>query len=284
MANLKLHKFNPMLMENKRLKGNPPTSVFIGKRGSGKCLSKNEHVIMFDGNLKAAQDVRVGDQLMGDDSKPRNVVAISSGVSQLYKVKQTQGDDYVVNDNHVLSLKVVKTNTIGRPINLMGKKLFRDDVLDIPVLDFMKLSKTTRYANLKGYKVPVRFTNKNVPIDPYILGLWLGDGTSARAVITNQDSTIIKYLITNVGKYNCYLDYKESQRKYTEYQYVITTTEDKNQFWESIKSMGLRNNKHIPHVYKCNDRLYSIGCFGWSNRYRWLFKIYEKCIRNNPKK
>lgn len=36
MSNLRIHKFNPMTMENRRQKGNPPTCVFIGKRGTGK--------------------------------------------------------------------------------------------------------------------------------------------------------------------------------------------------------------------------------------------------------
>ena len=35
-SNLRINKFNPMVMENRRRMGNPPTCVFIGKRGTGK--------------------------------------------------------------------------------------------------------------------------------------------------------------------------------------------------------------------------------------------------------
>lgn len=36
MSNLKLNRFDPRTMEKRRRDGNPPTCIFIGKRGSGK--------------------------------------------------------------------------------------------------------------------------------------------------------------------------------------------------------------------------------------------------------
>jgi len=36
MQNLQLHKFNPMILEKRRMDGNAPVIVMIGKRGSGK--------------------------------------------------------------------------------------------------------------------------------------------------------------------------------------------------------------------------------------------------------
>ena len=66
------------------------------------------------------------------------------------------------------------------------------DIVDISVLDYLNLSNATK-SRLKGFKVGVEFEKKEIPFDPYIIGLWLGDGTSAGTGITNQDSTIIKY-------------------------------------------------------------------------------------------
>mgnify|MGYP000679976854 CR=1 FL=1 len=39
---------------------------------------------------------------------------------------------------------------------------------------------------LKGYKTGVEFKSKLVDFDPYIIGLWLGDGSSSSAKITSQ--------------------------------------------------------------------------------------------------
>ncbi len=168
-SNLKIHKFNPATMENRRLRGSPPTCVFIGKRGSGKCLGKNTPILMYDGSIKMVQDISIGDKVMGDDSCARTVLALSSGESKMYKVVQKCGDDYIVNENHVLSLTVV-TN---EPIYIQGKRFLNGDVVDIPILECIKCTKVIE--NLRGYKVPVDFPEKNTPVDPYLFGSWLGN-------------------------------------------------------------------------------------------------------------
>ena len=48
--------------------------VFLNlNTGYGKCLAPKTEVLMFDGTKKYARDVEIDDQLMGDDSSPRNV-------------------------------------------------------------------------------------------------------------------------------------------------------------------------------------------------------------------
>lgn len=39
---------------------------------------------------------------------------------------------------------------------------------------------------------PVRYPRKHLPIDPYLLGIWLGDGTTTKAEITCNDEFILK--------------------------------------------------------------------------------------------
>ena len=143
-SNLKIHKFNPATMENRRIKGSPPTCVFIGKRGSGKCLGRDTPILMYDGSIKMVQDIHIGDVIMGDDSCPRNVLALSSGESEMYKVIQTKGDDYIVNENHVLSLK-----DTAQPYPSTRDAFL---TVDIPIHDYLKLSEN-RLKSLKGYKV-----------------------------------------------------------------------------------------------------------------------------------
>src|SRR5690606_22524852 len=59
----------------------------LGQAGTGKSLSFNTPVIMYDGSTKMSQDIVIGDILMGDDSKPRNVIATDKGKEKLYRVK-----------------------------------------------------------------------------------------------------------------------------------------------------------------------------------------------------
>jgi hypothetical protein len=64
-----------------------------------------------------------------------------------------------------------------------------DNVLEISVKDYLQLSKKNK-SFLKGYKVPVNFEEKEVPIDPYKIGYWLGDGSKSDEIICSEDSTI----------------------------------------------------------------------------------------------
>ena len=84
--------------------------VLFGGRGGGKCLALGTKVIMADGSLCAIENVRKGDAVMGPDSKPRNVLGVTRGRSELYKISQTSGIDYVVNNAHILSLKKSKSS------------------------------------------------------------------------------------------------------------------------------------------------------------------------------
>jgi hypothetical protein len=69
---------------------------------------------------------------------------------------------------------------------------------------------------------------KELPIDPYLLGLWLGDGTACKATITNPDEEITK----NWNKI-------KSQK----YEYRVPGLQEK------LKENNLLNNKHVPTAY-----------------------------------
>jgi hypothetical protein len=226
----------------------------LGMAGTGKSLSTNTPVMLSTGKFKMSQDIEIGDKLMGDDSKPRNVIATSKGPDKLYRVKQVKGDDYIVNGAHVLSLRMTYINYRydGRPQNefriINGKKYRVGETVDIEVDDYLKLSQGQKKA-LKGYKVPVVFPKVEVPIDPYIIGAWLGDGTSANIGFTNQDAAVLHYLAHKLPEYNSYLELTTSTFGYR-FQYL----NKKDKIRDKFKELNLLNNKHIPDIYKYNNR------------------------------
>ncbi len=83
--------------------------LFVLPTGGGKCLGAGTPVLMFDGSIKAVEDVLVGDLLMGPDSKPRTVLSLARGSEELYRVTPVKGDAYVVNESHILSLRNTRT-------------------------------------------------------------------------------------------------------------------------------------------------------------------------------
>ena len=159
---------------------------FEGPPGVGKCLAKDTPVMMSDGSIKLVQDITMKDKLMGDDSTERNILALGSGREKMYRIEQVKGDDYVVNESHILSLKMSKAGRKGdKHQTILGRRYYKGDVVDICIKDYLNLPKYLKDC-LKGYKVGVDFHENEVSIEPYALGCWLGDGSKYKNVLINR--------------------------------------------------------------------------------------------------
>jgi hypothetical protein len=133
--------------------------------------------------------------------------------------------------------------------NILSDPQTNDNVFEISIKDYLLLSDKKK-AFLKGYKVPINFLEKDVPIDPYMIGYWLGDGTSSASAITCQDSSVLYYYAHNLKQYNLSLNYHSG------YTYGITGNGkcNNNVFLNTLKDLHILNDKHIPNIYKCNSR------------------------------
>ena len=224
----------------------PSDLVIIAARpGMGKCLGKGTRVLMYNGDLRKVEDVREGDLLMGDDSTPRRVKSIARGRENMYWVRQNKGDDYRVNESHILSLKRSRTEGPHR----------HGDVLNITVKDWLAKGPKFR-SNYKGYKVPVEFAAEELPLDPYFLGVWLGDGGSRDCRITGQDPEIIDYL----HEYAASLDMQVTVGVVADRcnSYGITRGRQGGNIAEysvqdELRQLGVLGDKHIPRAYAINS-------------------------------
>ncbi len=217
--------------------------------GRGKCMGRDTPILMYDGTIKMVQDVKVGDVIMGDDSTPRNVLTLARGREQMYKVIPKKGDPYIVNESHILSLKYSST---------VNKDTPKGTVRDISVLDYLNLPKSYhgRGGVLVGYRVPIRFPKKEVDIDPYLLGYWLGDVASKGPLISTQESRVLHFLSKHCfnGKHDdLYIQYTGAQYDYR-INSITTGAMKRNSLMSGLRKYNLLQNKHIPHDYKCNDR------------------------------
>lgn len=266
-------------------KKNIPHIMVSGDHGTGKCHTYNTKILMFDGSIKMVQNIKVGELLMGDDSNPRRVLSLASGTDDLYEVSNKKGDIYGCNSKHILCLKYSgnplltdrknrksynirwfdKTDIKLKSKTFSYKNKIKKDILkdvdlflltkqntdksfNISIEKYLQLSETIK-SRLTGYKVEVLFENKKIPIDPYIIGFWLGDGSSNTSMISNQEAICLRYIKDKVKEYDCYLQY------YSQYDYRINSLKNNHNFvLKKLKELNLINNKHIPHIYKCNSR------------------------------
>lgn len=224
----------------------PSDLIIIAARpGMGKCLGKGTKVLLYDGTLKKVEDIRIGDLLMGDDNTPRRVLTLARGQEQMYWIRQNKGINYRVNESHILSLKKSR----------QGGKGERGEVLDISVRAFLAKSPKFR-NNYKGFKVAVEFADKNVPIAPYFLGLWLGDGRASDVRIASQDEEVVEYL----EEYSATLNLKVHRYEGKEQcpMYGIMKGDHLNSrsgfsLQDQLRKLNLINNKHIPQAFLINS-------------------------------
>ena len=215
--------------------------VIIFPTGKGKCHGAGTEILMYDGSIKKVEDIKVGDNLMGPDSKPRKVLSLATGIDQLYTVYQNNGNSYTVNKEHILCLKNTKTD-------LNKYETIYDE---ISVFDY--INKDKYYKHLyKGYKISVNFRKRKLKLPPYFLGLWLGDGTSENQSISNNDNEIKEYLSQIANK----IKYKFKARKdRTCYNLSINNKQGKNNvIRDALKYYNLINNKHIPKEFLINSK------------------------------
>lgn len=210
--------------------------------GFGKCLKLDTPVMMYDGSIKMVQDIEIGDKIMGDDSTVRNVLSICSGQEQMYDIVPNNGETFGCNESHILSLKFSNHKTVIWNNSLSSyfvnwfdniNKICRsrcfslhkdaenfcnsidcDGIIDISVKDYLRLPLRIK-SKLNLYHVPVEFDNKHTEIDPYLLGIWLGNG---------------KYRFDRQSKNQ---------------EHIILN---------ALEKYNLLENKHIPNVFKYNDR------------------------------
>lgn len=262
-------KLNPHLKDFWRTRAD--VRVLKGGRASSKCLALGTRVLMHDNTVKSIEDISVGEQVMGPDGNPRNVMATGRGVEQMYTVKQFYGDDYTVNASHILSVKkregvkndkgpMYASGNYKRP---RGRYPDYPDIWNVNIEEFMACSDRIK-GSFRGYKSGlIDFPEASLPIDPYFMGIWLGDGDSSRASITTADQEILDYLKTYAGAIGeSYAIEKDPRSNAIRFRFQnLISPQAPCKMWGMLKDSGAAvprdrknnapyvNNKHIPHEY-----------------------------------
>lgn len=227
-------------------------TLYVLPTGGGKCLGAGTPVLMYDGAVKRVEDVHVDDCLMGPDSRPRRVLSITRGREPLYRVTPVKGDAYVVNESHILSLK--RTTTSARP---KYPSQHGGAVVNVGVREYLASSATFKHTH-KGWRAAVDFRPPTTLtlIEPYFLGLWLGDGHAHLAAVTTGDEEVVQYLIDYAKRIGMKLGWHDNSAQ------SITVKLQTQQHMgrggtpvmNALRGYDLVRNKHIPPRFKTGSR------------------------------
>ena len=223
------------------------TGIIKATTSAGKCLGKGTEILLYDGTIKKVEDIEVGDKIMGYDSTPRNVLSTTSGIQKLYKLKfNKNNEEFIVNSSHILSLKASWD---------MSKKYKKGFIEDINIEEYLLKNKEYKRC-MKSFKVPVTcWEEKEVSIEPYFLGLWLGDGSSRTSSITTMDKEILEVIEKEANERKLFVRKQSKKENKASAYYITSKVRDKrtNSLMKDLRSLNLIGNKHIPTVYKINS-------------------------------
>jgi len=130
-----------------------------------------------------------------------------------------------------------------------------DNTMDINIQEYMNLNKTTQ-ARLSGFFGKcVEWKERKVLLDPYVLGLWLGDGGKnghVFAINSEKDPEILDYL-TRWGMKND-ATFKQGLNQPIYFSISSTSKSRVAPLKKLLLHYDLVNNKHIPREYLVNSR------------------------------
>lgn len=216
-----------------------------------ECFAPGTKVIMGDGKLKNIEEIEIGDKVLGPDGSVRNVINTHNDVDNMYRLNvKTGGNDQIVNSSHKIYYKqknYYKNENIEKldnPVNLL-----KEDA-ELPYIEHTRYLERSTEFSLNW--------NSELLLDPYLLGVWLGDGSSNSVAITNIDPEIASYLQGYAEENNMFLSVDKTYNGSEVLNYRLINKENKNnrggnnqnnQFLDSLRYYNVLNNKHIPNSF-----------------------------------
>lgn len=222
---------------------NTPYVVWCCSRGSGKALDLDTRIPTPDGD-RTMRDIQIGDYVYDENGNPTRVINTSPIFKNhdCYEIEFSDGEKIVADADHLWEVKLR-----GGKTKIINTSEMYEDFL----FPKRKNSKTWN-DNWKEYRYAVRMADplykkeKEFPIDPYILGIWLGDGSSYHGNITSSkdDYEDMKKCIESRG-YKVYSVTNDSCGN----KRLTIHTGDNIPLKILLREHNLLNNKHIPKEY-----------------------------------
>ena len=245
------------LLKNKKF-------ILADDMGLGKALEINTLVYTPHGTKKIG-NVEIGDKVIGDDGLPYNITGVfPQGKKELYRVTFNDGYSILCCEDHIWNVSTASNgyNNNGRrilSINLTTKQLMDKNSFIKGERPNSKLQPTYYKAPKGGSKwqipivKPINFTNTDeLPIEPYLLGLLIGDGGISSKSI--RFSSVDDEIINNIKEILTEdLEIKKINGDNCDYT-IVTKLNNVNSLTKKLRELGLMGctsiDKFIPEIYK----------------------------------
>lgn len=227
------------------------------------CHAKGEQVLMANGSTRAVEEVKIGDQLLGANGLPRNVLCLTQGTGMMCKIIPVKGKPFIVNEDHILTL--IRTGERQNP--RFPSDLRGGEIIDISVKEWLSWSKYQKHIHkLVRSGIIEKFQNKSVSlnISPYFLGVLLGDGGLTTTInVTTPDYEIVEILEKEAEHFGMYLHTEPAGKAKT---YIFKGGNSLGckggKLHQVLTELGIRGclsiDKHVPYSYKTLPIVYRL--------------------------
>jgi hypothetical protein len=208
------------------------------------------------------EDIHKGDYIFARSGKPTMVIGESEIFNKpMYEVEFEDGEVIKASCDHIWTVATkTSRSTACRKSKHIGKgKEYRaggwyELTTEKMLNDYVRVRQDGKGVEYK-YRVPmqgaVEYQAKDLPIDPYLLGVWLGDGTSSGTNITLNDNDK-DAIIKNIEEKSGYTtDYHKTKDRvgYIKVDKQESFKAREDSFIKKLRENDLLNNKHIPEIY-----------------------------------
>lgn len=241
---IKLHDFQRNIL---RLFKDNKRSILCCSRQIGKALALDTPIPTPNG-WKTMGVLKDGDEVYDENGKVCNVVKAHDVLHnrECYEVVFDNGEKIIADKDH-LWFTQTKADRSQRS---------KDKIRKGSVKTTEEIKNSLLYSNGEpNHRIKKCFgvegKTQVLPIDPYLLGVWLGDGHSSASRISVGSEDIDQFL-----KLNTWENISISEDKRTGCKYVGLLKENKTNkcFHHYLKELNIFNNKHIPIKYMLSDK------------------------------
>ena len=125
-------------------------------------------------------DLKIGDYVYGLNGEPTKIIGISDKSNCNQLITFSNGSKILAHEEH---LWTVSKRGNKNPLTITTSEIKKD-------YQYTEKNGKKRYRYHLPFIKPIQYEKTELPLDPYFLGLWLGDGSSTKPCITHDPKDI----------------------------------------------------------------------------------------------
>tara|TARA_Y100000034_G_scaffold18793_1_gene20889 strand:+ start:331 stop:2715 length:2385 start_codon:yes stop_codon:yes gene_type:complete len=193
--------------------------------------------------FKRMGDLALGDKVFDEVGRVCTITFVTPVLHgrACYRVEFDDGSVLVADAEHLWATQTAKQRASRLEASIVTTEDIRSGLQD--------------YRGAANHSIvmpkPVQYPERVLPVPPYTLGVWLGDGLSRGARVFSADPEVLESIrgegvLVGVGRT---MNEGNKSLAYTIGRTTKGGNDNRNPILDALRGLGVINNKHIPELY-----------------------------------